>query len=488
MQKWVWSAVMLGLVVAGSVSAQVPQFYWNGWTLGIGPGCGVCIYNQAGTQVGGFPLGLFSGAEVAKHPSGTVMVADSGAGTITAYTLGGAVASFAAAGVAYVAAHPSGDVLGLTQGFLLGPTVLTRYNLVGVAQWSTTLGVVLPAGVRCDSVGNAWVADALGGTLEWVDPAGVITGPITLPVAGQITEFDVDASGQCWVLVVAQGAATGNLIAVDLTGAITFNLGLNSNPAGFALDACGRPHVLNSLALPQTVDVIDPGLGGVVATTVLSTTDPHDAIAIDTQGNYWLSAIQLAGIAIFDKSGTRIGVVNGGAIPVKSSAGDTTGLRLVSVIDRTGDSDLDGFPNDREIALGSDPLDPGSVPLLLQVGGTVGAGSTYTVTGTVPSETGFPYVTGLSVGTGGIPLGTPDCRVIPLDFDALLLWWLSPASNAIATGQSGILDATGAGTVTVMLPPGSGFGGLPVYHAMATIDPVTQGVATISAERQVILP
>lgn len=474
--------------VAATAAGQVPPGAWMSWILGTGqPSCQVCVYDTSGSTAAGFTANLISTIVTAKHPSGTVAISDSSAGTISLHTTAGSVWSFSAPLTNNIAVLPSGDLIGLS-GALLAPATMRRYSIAGNVVWSVTLNALWPIGIRSDGAGNSWVIDGVSSSgLEYVNANGTRFGPFPIPGLSGISDFDVDAQGDAWVL--RQGTTAmpnGTLMRFDTTGALTQSITIGSIPMAFTLDACGRPHVLLDAALPQTIAVIDPATGGTLATTTLSTTSRYESITIDPTRNYWLSSTP-AGFAAFDETGTLLATFVGTGAPNAANRGDPTGLRLCSVIDPLGDADGDGIPNRRELELGYDPINAASSPPSLGLTGLVAGGSTFSISVTFPGAPGSPYLSGVSGGNSGIPLPAPDCRVIPLDQDPLLTWWLGPSSGSIATGVSGALDATGTGTFSATLPAGV-YGNLPLYVAFGAIDPLTLGLTALSQELMIVVP
>jgi hypothetical protein len=183
---------------------------------------------------------------------------------------------------------------------------------------------------------------------------------------------------------------------------------------------------------------------------------------------------------VLDPSGAKLANVSPANPPTGFSAGDRTGVHLVSVTDRLGEADLDGFTNDDELKVGTNPLDTLSAPVLSYYSGIPAPGSSFTVSATISTEASYGFICGASLGTAGLWLGQVDCRTIPLSFDAALLYWLSPANTLATTPITGVLDATGTGTVTVTIPPGPSLSGITLFFDVVTISPFTGGASTIT--------
>jgi hypothetical protein len=192
--------------------------------------------------------------------------------------------------------------------------------------------------------------------------------------------------------------------------------------------------------------------------------------------------------AVFDRNGVPLSFV-AGPVPVFTRAlGDRTGLRVASVLYPLADLDLDGALDAPELTLGRNPLDATSTPPSLTLSGTPAAGQSFSINLSIPAEAGFPYVTGASLGTSGIPVARPDCLSVPLSPDLLFFYWLGPSNAVTTTPVSFTLDILGTGGVTVSLPPGPGFGGVGIYFSAVTVSPAALGVSSIATALQVVLP
>jgi len=259
-------------------------------------------------------------------------------------------------------------------------------------------------------------------------------------------DLDVDPTGRPWVLVRRVPGAgqppSGTLARLDVNGVPDLLVPLPDRPLAFDLDGCGRPHVLlGDVTSSQEICVFDP-LSGSVVRTIAVGSGQYLRMAIDTARHYWLTLQSRPALRVLDPLGTPTTTIFTGATPMDPNVGDPTGLHLVSVLDRSGDSDLDGVVNADELDLGSDPLDPASTPPVLQVLGVPSAGGVFTLWSFIPQEAGFPYAMGASLGSQGFSLMPHDCRRVPLDPDPLLGFWLGPG-NLWASNVSGVLDPTG---------------------------------------------
>lgn len=482
-----WLAVLTAAVPC--FAQPVDGNVWVSFNFAFGSPCGLCVYDAAGVVVASFVYPGIDGPMLCKHPNGTVWtVSSSAAGSLIPYTVAGAGIPIAASGVNQICADAFGGLWTFEGGFF-SPSVLRRRTAAGAPVLTVTpanfLGAADMAG---DPLGNVWLLDAAStGGLRRVNQSGTVSAPIGAAAAtGAGLDLAVEPSGRVWRLSQGSGgtplltrfnnAGTGPL-PIPVPGALSL-----------AMDRCGRPVVLKDTGGVTSLDVLNPANGAVIVNIPLPGPGIYDSLAIDGAGNHWLTSNTQLIFSVFDAAGAPLVSVPV-ALPMFSfSIGDRTGLHVATVLAPGADSDLDGVASNVEIPLGTNPLDPASVPPALLLSGTPAAGSSFALGLSIPAQAGFPFVTGASLGSAGIPLAPPDCRVIPLSADFLLAWWLGP-SNVVATSPvSGVLDALGAGSGSVGLPPGPGFGGLPLFFAAATLNPLTGTVASLTPALPVVLP
>jgi hypothetical protein len=98
----------------------------------------------------------------------------------------------------------------------------------------------------------------------------------------------------------------------------------------------------------------------------------------------------------------------------------------------------------------------------------------------------LPYVGAASLGyLPGIPLTN---RIVPLNFDDLVVISLDPAFASIFTGFSGVLDASGHADPAIVYPPGSP-SGFSFYVAFVTLAPgAPDGFRTVTRAVPVTIP
>jgi hypothetical protein len=465
----------------GSATGQVLPGVWVGW--GLTTGCAVCAYDAAGNQIAGFPAaGVASFPAIIKHMDGLVYAFDSTTQLLNVHTLTTTVVSLATPGLTDLAVLPSGDFVALLGPIFAGQRV-DRFSVAGGLVSSTLLPTLVAQIIRADSAENTWVLDFLQRNVYRIDPAGFLQPPVSLNgfSVGTPTQLEIDARSRAWVLA-GQGA-TATLVQIDRVSGVSAFVTV-PDAVAFDIDVCGRLHVLRTGAGGTRVDLMDADTLAVVGTIPLSSPGALESLVMDTAGRYWISSRLPGSVTVFESDGTAVTTISQG-IPVTLSRGDAAGVHLV-MVDPLGDADRDGVINEDEARLGSDPVDPLSVPPALTLLTAPVPGMTFRVGLSSPSEPGRPYRIGLSGGTDGIPLPSPDCRVIPLSADSLLAWWFNP-TNTLALGNEGALDGAGSATLMVTLPTAS-LGGVTVFFGGVTLDSAGVRIAGISPPLPVVLP
>jgi hypothetical protein len=102
-----------------------------------------------------------------------------------------------------------------------------------------------------------------------------------------------------------------------------------------------------------------------------------------------------------------------------------------------------------------------------------------------PGESGFPFVLGACLIPGEIPVPGPRCRSVPLSADVLFSLWLA-AGNPWAN-PFGAITPIGTASTDIVIP-NIVFGNVQVHLAMATVNPVTLQISTLSRRTTIVLP
>ncbi len=103
----------------------------------------------------------------------------------------------------------------------------------------------------------------------------------------------------------------------------------------------------------------------------------------------------------------------------------------------------------------------------LTVAGPVPVGGSTTLTASLPGDHGLDYLMVMALSANvGIPL--PDGAVIPIDYDILTAATLGP--NVLLPGSVGVLDANGAASSAVNIPPFPFLSGWTLYATILTLD------------------
>lgn len=475
---------------AAAAPAQLDPYYWSTTILAQGT-CQICVYDSSGAAIASFAVGGFTSNPVmAKHPAGLVWVADLGTSTIRPYTLAGPAGPpvVQTTGAVAIAADALGDLWTL-HGSLFSPGYLERRDVAGTLLQSIPIPGVVPAGLEPDPFGNLWVQDGIFGVRR-VDPIGGIAGPNPPGIAGVPQALKVDPQGNAWMVFLSgSGAGTTTLVKTDNLLNPLFTAPVIQARA-LALDGRGNPRVLLGNGFQQSLAHYRAD-GSLAFTTLLVSGRSYTGLAVDTGGRTWLAGTNTGFLDVYDCAGnalTSIGPGPGGPIPAAPGIGDRTGIVAASVLAPGADLDGDGVAGTVELQVGTDPLNFSSAPPVLALAGTAGAGATVPVGLSVPAEPGAAYILGAALGTAGIDVAPPPlCRQVPLSFDPLLAWWLSPA-NSVAGGVAGLLDGNGAATVSLAIPAAPGLSGLTFYVAGITFGGPGLPVSAITAPLGIYIP
>lgn len=516
------------LALVTALPAQVPSGFWTAW--GGAPSAGVvCGTAASGQSLGSFPFAstqfqstgplvatIITPPFVAKHMTGLVLVSDMG--SIAAYGPGGLALttplsfSFGTSALGIIrplgllAVRPNGNVVATTATF---PPVATEYTIAGtlVRTYNLPYNLVtipgpvpsqtsdfVPARLVSSPSGTVWVASG-SGRYFGLEPNGNLVGPFEAAV-GNVEKLECDPQGRLWFL--GQGPQFGayTLARFDAPGVLGVSTALTSVES-FDVDGCGRPHILRRAgATGLEVQVRDPSTLGLLDTVPLATGAVAGVITLglaaeivmDTVNNYWVR--QEGASDLYRPDGSLIASgwdcsAQAGARFRQIDAGDGTGLHLVSVIDRGGDADLDGFANGVELESGSDALDPLSTPTSLSLGAPLVVGGLVSVNGSWPQFGGMPYAVGLSGGTSGLSLGPGTCLRLALSADSVFDTWLLVAP--LVSGAIGNLSATGAFTMSFALPPFP-VGNLSVFAAAVVGDASGGPAQAVSLPLALTLP
>lgn len=385
--------------------------------------------------------------------------------------------------------------------------------------------------------------DTVPGTVTRLTPAGMPAG--SFAVSGEsVRQIAVDPNGDLWVLVFQNTAPAGHVQKYTSAGAFLLSVatgGTAGAPSGLYADEWGRITVSGDGPAQRTVsyDLSGNQLG------TLTTPSPQQGVAVAPDGHVWITEVgtvrvfDSAGVFLgslgtgtsaissvgFDhQSGGWISTyppvfpIGSGQLRLRKASpvaaqladialgapsangpsfniGDMTGLVRARTVDPTGDLDGDGHPNYAEVVAGTSPFDVNSLPtstgfLTLPVVGTQ-----LRLAISAAGGAGRPWFFPWSANGASFPLSvlTPsDPRTFPLSPIAAAnpaaldpIWNLSvgptPFTAAIFPDTFGVLDASGAGTVRVNIPPIAALLGLSITGAFCTLDAAApSGIRSIS--------
>lgn len=472
------AVVVLALAATGSGQGPDPYFWlanpFGGWGMGS-----VDVVRADGSLVtshnlptGLIPLGY---PAVAKATNGTAWVADLFRGLLIPYTVGG--------GAGPVIQAP--DVIDLAIGANDGPWVLraavagngtaTLYDPTGAVVVSVPLGVG-GSYIRPDALGGAWIADNPGGQVQHVDAAGALSSPAAISSWSAVA-FTVGRLGRMWQLGVT------SLTVYDASAGVVATPLLAGSGHYMTTDPLGRPRVLETVGGTQRITTYDPASFQPIGSFDLVGLGNNGAFSVfrmDAAGRFWMFETSGA-ITILDHHGDLIGPSPLGS-PF-TDLGSDPGASTAVAMRGAADADGDGFANAAEVRSGADPLDAASVPPAIQAPVSVFAGQSLALQITSPGQPGFPFATGASAGTAGIPLSAASCQIAPLTDDALLAYWIGPQNGLVSPSTAGTLDAQGAATLSVEVPALAS--GVTFHVAAATVDPLTGRVVGVTAPHTV---
>ncbi|MBK6938739.1 MAG: hypothetical protein IPH13_00840 [Planctomycetes bacterium] len=297
----------------------------------------------------------------------------------------------------------------------------------------------------------------------WLAPSG----DVVCAVSGSPTIRVVSADGVLKSTFDLPGVPT-NAVAIEPGGALIAGVSMTSL-VRFRLD--GVPLASIPITGSDAVARVDPASD---RTHWLLRVQQSSGL-VTVQHVDYLGRIVESFVASLGDSFTAIG-----------SSGDLTGAIRVSVNAPNEDSDLDGFVNASELELGSDPLDPASVPPTIDVN-VIATSPTvldFDIADAARPNQPYAVIAGLSAGDGVPVNGNEPAPRIPLSMLDVAQWIQS--GGFTAAPLIGVLD--GAGTKSFQLQvPHLPAGAFAARFTAITADP-TGFIGGIAPAETVILP
>lgn len=416
-------------------------------------------------------------------------------------------------------------------GFSVGPIAIDRQNFVyvGDPQYSPS-------------------AANFGGTgkITKLDPNGQIVAQFAATSAG-VRALSIDGNGDLWITFYGGRYGIGHRVekrSPNGTLLATVNLGL-AYPNNVVADEWARASIAHH---PTSHSISTVGLNGALVATATSTIATHfGALAVGQDGSFWSNNEKLQRLTSGEfssqplpKSAFATGIVvdslrgafyschddtlNGtapsivlrsyseaGAIRFERvigpsygyygpfNIGDANGMHRARVVDPDGDLDLDGFANFQEVALGSSPLDPTSVPQTPLIVSPFLRGQIGRLRVRLPGERGRRYAMPFSLGIASIPIAAGDPRRFPIQpfipGTAMLdpVFELSvgptPFTSQLYPDTFGTLDLTGSATVQVSIPDLPFLAGITLHSAMMALHPgEPAGIGSIVGPISITIP
>jgi hypothetical protein len=315
--------------------------------------------------------------------------------------------------------------------------------------------------------------------------SGGLSVPIVTSGINFIRSFEIDSRDRVWIL--EQIGAAFNLLRLDVAGQVLATIPLASTAFRMTIDPWDRPVILHNMGsgAARVVETLEPTSGATLQSVTLAGTVPYEDVGIDHNGTMWATCQNPITLGVFDSSGALMISHINTVPPLGANAGDLTAMRLFTTVNSQGDNDGDTAANLEEIRLGFDPIDSASIPPLITISGNPSPGAMIVASSAFPGESGFPFVLGACLIPGEIPVPGPRCRSVPLSTDVLFSLWLS-AGNPWAN-PFGAITPIGTASTDIVIP-NIVFGNVQVHLAMATVNPVTLQISTLSRRTTIVLP
>lgn len=378
-------------------------------------------------------------------------------------TNGKVIGTFAATG------RPTGIGTDLQGNVWCGCLVASwvKFTPTGVATTITPAGGSSSQNMCCDSLGDVWLGDGGSGNVFKVAPSGTVL--LTLTRTGHRTpvvdHYDNIFTTGFSSATLSKWTNSGTLVGTYPHGGVTTQQGL-------AVDANNNLWLANQgTTILKFSDTGQPlGAFATGGSNLL-------AVGVDGMNDIWVSNYASSSMTVMKTDGTIVKTIPVGSSPIP--IGDHTGFQRAVFTDPFGDVDGDGHYNNAEAVSGSNCFDATSVPCSLTIGGTQARGGTaildYVDFG---NRAGQPYAMACSLSLiGNIHIGPK--RRIDLTPDAL--FFLCFQAPGLFQNFQGLLNATGRGVGTIVIPNVAGLKDVSVSCAAVTIDPgAMKGIATIS--------
>lgn len=361
-----------------------------------------------------------------------------------------------------------------------------RVSPAGVTLLTSASDVFVSIGVNAK---NEYVCSAAGsGTtsiIRRIKPDGSIVDQ-TVPF--KFTRGILAPSGD----IVCQSSGSSLIRVLSPTGSVSATFSLPSLPASaLAMEPTG---VLAAVTVAAPNSIVRYRLDGVQLPSIpLVGSEPVNRFEPATDRTYWLLRVHpVTSVTIvqhIDYLGRILESFTpafGDSFTSISAIGDLTGAVRVSVNAPNEDSDLDGFVNASELELGSDPLDPASVPPTIDVAviGTLPTVLQFDLTDAARPNQPYAVIAGLSAGAGVPVNGNEPAPRIPLSMLDVAQWIQS--GGFTAAPLIGLLDGAGLKSFQLQVPhlPAGAFA---VRFTAITANP-TGFIGGIAPAETVVLP
>ena len=341
-----------------------------------------------------------------------------------------------------------------------------KFSPTGIPTTVTLTGLTSSQNMTCDSLGDVWLGDGGSKNVYKVSPTGTVL--LTLLNTGHRTPV-VDHNDN--IFTTGFGSTTMKKWANDGTPIGTYNHGISSQQ-GLAVDVDNNLWLAN-----QSTNILKYSNAGTPLGTFSTGGSSLLAVGVDGMSDIWVSNYASSSITQMKRDGTILKTVPVGSSPIP--IGDHTGFQRAVFTDPFGDVDKDGHYNNAEAVSGSNCFDSASMPCSLSLGGTQKPGGKATLDYVdFGNRAGFAYAMACSLSQiGSIQVGMK--RRIDLTPDSL--FFLSFQAPAMFQNFIGILDGSGRGVGTLLIPNIPALKDLVVYCAALTVDPTAMvGVRTIS--------
>lgn len=470
-----------------SAFAQVDPGYWLPESSLLGPTTLERV-DPDGTH-STYPVGM-PARTIGRNSHGDVLVADTpGFGTSVAFVHVfrkgvGEVATLGPFGRVIWIFVDASDHLWLVEQVSLVTRQVRRVTPSGVTQFVHGPNDFVPIGVNgkneCVSFRptQSTVIRRVAADGTWVDQT----------VPHNLTRAWLAPSGD--VVFAANGSTTIRVVSADGALKSTFDLpGIPTNAV--AIEPGG---VLIAGVSTQSTSLVRFRLDGVpLAPIPIVGKDQLTRVDPATDGSHWLIRVptssSFASVQHVDGFGRVLEAFQpavGDALATFAMHGDLTGAVRVSVNAPNEDSDLDGFVNASELELGSDPLDPASVPPTIDVNviATLPTVLDFDITDAARPNQPYAVIAGLSAGDGVPVNGNEPAPRIPLSMLDVAQWIQS--GGFTAAPLIGVLDAAGQKSFQLQVPhlPAGAFA---VRFTAITANP-TGFIGGIAPAETVVLP